>query len=36
MVVYLKELKDGQSVPELRKETHALIKETKEDIVTRE
>jgi len=36
LVVYLKELKDGQSVPELREETLGLIKNTNEDIVSRE
>ena len=33
VVTYLKELKDGQSVPELRDETHGLVNETKENIV---
>ena len=36
LVVYLKELKDGQSVPELRDETLGLFKNTNEDIVSRE
>jgi len=36
LVVYLKELKDGQSVPELRDETLGLIKDTNEDVVSRE
>ena len=36
LVVYLKELKDGQSVPSLREETLGLVKETKEEIVSTE